>query len=102
METTEMVQPMLEAYAERDSEQVFLVPEFCAFVGANHGERKTPGRRMAEVCQIAEQSTSLQLLRAWNLQVDTNPLEVSATIHEPLEGNFSHTCTPRKFLIKKG
>jgi len=105
-------QPMLEAYAVKESEQVFLVPELCALTGFNDEMRKdknliaealkqtkvSPQERLTSINNLTEKMAGEKEGPEWNFTLDTKPLEVQARIFEPLEVVF----VEKRYCIEEG
>ena len=116
---TELEQPLLEAYAEKESENVFLIPELCAFTGFNDEVRKdknvmsealklskaSPQERLAgilEQARIMAQGKSGEIpskhVTEWKFGLQPSPLEIDARIFEPLQVDFGR----KQFPIEDG
>mmetsp|Transcript_40341 Transcript_40341/g.88190 ORF Transcript_40341/g.88190 Transcript_40341/m.88190 type:complete len:827 (+) Transcript_40341:24-2504(+) len=115
---TEMQQPLLEAYPEKDHESVFLVPELCSLTGFTEDLRKdktmmveamqvtkvSPQDRHKEILEIAgnlstgAENTIPKVVQDWSLQFDKQPVEVEAVTFKPLEVCFG----PKKYFIEDG
>jgi len=123
---TEMRQPLLVAYSEKDTETVHLVPELCAFTGFNDDMRKdkslmtealkqtkvAPGDRLKGICDLAQnmgksgkleddqpQKAAInQLMQDWRLTMSKTPQDVQAIQHETLWV----TCGTKRYQIEEG
>ena len=97
-------QPLLEAYAARESETVLLVPELCALTGLTEEMRKDR-MLMQEVLQHSMVSTSdrlkqcmdvargvacgaLHILDEWGCRLSDQPALFDARVLDPVEVNF--------------
>lgn len=116
-EITELRQPLLVAYPEKDSEKVHLVPELCALTGFNDDMRKDKNlmsealkqtkvaapERLKGIVDLAQsmgkagtkteddqpqRAAVNQLMQDWKLTLNKEPVEVEARVHEPLEVSF--------------
>mmetsp|Transcript_87305 Transcript_87305/g.154735 ORF Transcript_87305/g.154735 Transcript_87305/m.154735 type:complete len:833 (+) Transcript_87305:42-2540(+) len=119
-------QPLLEAYAEKDGEEVFLLPELCRLTGINDEIRKdknlhqeamkqakvSPQERLNAITNLTQDmikddpnaeagssSAAPQCLEEWNCQLEKAPMEVDAHVLEPLQVSFS---PEKSFLIEEG
>eukprot|EP00927_Polykrikos_kofoidii_P082375 TRINITY_DN8177_c0_g1_i1.p1 TRINITY_DN8177_c0_g1~~TRINITY_DN8177_c0_g1_i1.p1 ORF type:complete len:821 (-),score=114.44 TRINITY_DN8177_c0_g1_i1:183-2645(-) len=112
-------QPLLEACPDRESEQVFLVPELCRFTGFNEEMRKDK-TSMADACKLtkvspqerynaiiahtssadtgSEPDLNKRMLQEWKFTLDKKPLEVEARILDSLDVKFG----PKKYCIEEG
>jgi len=120
-------QPLLEAFPEKDSERVFLVPELCALTGFNDEMRKdknimvealkqtkvSPQERLnaimsttAEMAKLSSPpehgptppSSCAKLMQDWRFSLDRNPVEVEGRILEALEISFGQ----KRYTIEEG
>lgn len=122
-EIVEPLQPLLEAYAEKQSERVFLLPELCSLTGFSDEIRRDkqqmldalrivkvgPGERFAAVCSTLTDilarppshnswETGSKLLESWKLGLSRHPTEVEARVIDSLEVNFG----TKKYPIEEG
>jgi aubergine-like protein len=126
-EISEVRQPLLVAYPEKDTETVKLVPELCAFLGFNDEMRKdkalltdglkhtkvSPQDRLGSIREIVnhigassspkdqdqpQRAAVNKLALDWKLTLSKQPEEVEATLHEPLEVCFGQ----KKYTIEEG
>ena len=96
-------QPLLEAYPEKASEQVFLLPEFCCPTGVTDDMRREKNPLSEVLKQIKasaqerynavknhalemqSQDKAEEAQRAWGCTLEQSPLEVQARQLEPLQ-----------------
>jgi aubergine-like protein len=110
-------QPLLEAYSEKDSEKVYLVPELCMLTGVTWDMRRDwskaedkqaldalkvkPDDRIACIKELANNMSAGgkgKVLEEWNMSLEAEPMKVSAHTMEPLEVDLGS----KKFLIEDG
>jgi len=126
-EITELRQPLLVAYPEKDSEHVHLVPELCTLTGFNDDMRRdknlmsealkqtkvAPQERLKGICDLAQSMAKSgnkteddqpqraavnQLMQDWKLTLNRQPVDVEGRIHEPLEVSFGQ----KRYTIEEG
>ena len=100
----DMNQPLLEAYSQKSSETVMLVPELCSLTGLTEEMRKdrmlmqevlhhsmvSTTDRMKQCIEIAKslKNDCGNVLGEWNLEVSVQPAVVDARVLDPVEVNF--------------
>ena len=100
----DMNQPILEAFPERNSESVYLVPELCALTGLTEEMRKdrmlmqevlqhsmvSIGDRLKQCIGVATSCNSFgaDILSPWGLTLSKSPAEFQARQLEPVEVSF--------------
>jgi len=121
-EIVDSKQPLLEAYAEKQHEKVFLVPELCALTGFNDEMRKdknlmneavkqtkvSPQERLTTILGLAEEmqrscapsqpTATAKLMQEWQMSFDTSPVEVDARQLETVQVNFGQ----KQFAVEEG
>mmetsp|Transcript_34138 Transcript_34138/g.95988 ORF Transcript_34138/g.95988 Transcript_34138/m.95988 type:complete len:830 (+) Transcript_34138:88-2577(+) len=127
-EIAEQRQPLLEAYPEKDTERVFLVPELCAFTGMHDEMRKdknmmgealrltkaAPLERLPAILSLAKDMAHgavlgdasplpiqavPKLMQDWRVALNQKPQEIDARIFEPLEVIFGGQ---KRYVIEEG
>jgi len=120
----EQRQPVLEVYAEKDKEKVFLMPEHCALTGFNEEMRKdknlmaealkqtkvSPQERLNAILNLTAdmaggklgeasgQNSAAKHCSDWGFSVDKTPLELEARIFDPLDVSFGS----KRYVIEEG
>jgi len=118
-EILRLEQPLLEAYAEKDGERVFLVPELCGLTGITEDIRRdrsscsdalkqskvSPQERYTTTCAIAEEIAAScvdgkahKVMQEWKLELTAQPTEVQGRVFDLLEVCFGQ----KKFTIEDG
>lgn len=123
----DLKQPLLEAFPEKESERVFLVPELCSLTGLSDDMRKDknllveamkqtkvyPQDRLSAIQDLAHRmatfaepshigsgpSSCAQCLQDWKVRLESSPVEVEARVLEPLEVSFG---PGKRFQIEDG
>ena len=128
IEIKEMRQPLLEAFAEKDTEEIFLVPGLCRITGFVEGIRGScsdknawleavrhakidPAERLDAITSIVKEELTRgmdgnvasptpqsKVAQDWKVTVDTNPVKVDARVLGAPEISFSR----EKHLVKDG
>jgi len=110
-------QPLLEAYPEKETEKVFLLPELCSPTGITEDMRKEkqvltdvlkqlkvqPQERLNSIfSSVADmqrvQTPAVSTIQAWGCSLEKDPLEVQGRVLDPLQVCFKE----KNYVIEEG